>query len=206
MQNLPRVSHEHHDRLWHYVERLDELADRLSSDALDTTRLIGELPELRELHDGLTTMLIPHMETVEAAVYHTLERLLAGRQTTAPMAIEHEEIRRLVGAIGEFAEHPQAHTDRGAVLALRRVLLRLHALLKAHLSEEELYIPILEDRLTPVEEAALARALDHVAAERLWPTEPCVVVQFRWPATWPLRQSPRARFSPRPCHARPDSA
>lgn len=118
------------------------------------------------MHDGLTRMLIPHMETVEAAVYPTLERLVADRGTTVPMAHEHVEIRRLVGAIGEFADHPQSHADRGAVLALRRVLLRLHAL-KAHLAEEELYIPILENRLTPVEEAALARALDHVAAERL---------------------------------------
>jgi hemerythrin-like domain-containing protein len=167
MQNLPRVSHQHHDRLWRYVDQLDTLADRLSSDSLDTTRLIEELPELRELHDGLTRMLIPHMEAVEAAVYPTLERLLAGSHQTAPMALEHDEIRRLVGAIGEFAEQPQAHLDRGAVLALRRVLLRLYALLKTHLSEEELYIPILEDSLTPAQEAALARALDHVAAERL---------------------------------------
>ena len=58
MQNLPRVSHEHHDRLWHYVVQLDELADRLSSDSLDTTRLIEELPDLRELHDGLGQELI----------------------------------------------------------------------------------------------------------------------------------------------------
>ncbi len=167
MQSLPLVSHAHHDRLWHYVDGLDALADRLSSDSLDTTRLIEELPELRELHEGLTSMLIPHMEAVEAAVYPTLERLLADRGTTAPMVREHVEIRRLIGAIGEFADHPQGHADRGAVLALRRILLRLYALLKAHLSEEELYIPILEDRLTPPEEAALARALDHVAAEQL---------------------------------------
>ena len=33
--------------------------------------------------------------------------------------------------------------------------------------EEELYIPILEDHLTEPQEAALARALDHLAAERL---------------------------------------
>jgi hypothetical protein len=167
MQALPKVSHEHHDRLWHYVDQLNTLADCMNTDCLDTARLNERLPELRELQLGLTSMLIPHMEAVEAAVYPTLERLLADRHTTAPMALEHGEIRRLVGAIGEFAEHPQAHTDRGAVLALRRVLLRLYALLSAHLSEEELYIPILEDRLTPPEEAALARALDHVAAERL---------------------------------------
>ncbi len=49
------------------------------------------------------------------------------------------------------------------VLALRRVLLRLYVLLKTHLSEEELYLPILEDRLTSSEEGALARALDHLA-------------------------------------------
>jgi hemerythrin-like domain-containing protein len=167
MQNLPRVSHEHHDRLWHYVDQLDALADCLNSDCLDTTRLIEHLPELRELHHGLKSMLIPHMEAVEAAVYPTLERLLTDRQTTAPMAREHVEIRRLVEAIGEFADHPESHADRGAVLALRRVMLRLYALLKTHLSEEELYIPILEDKLTPAQEAALARALDHVAAERL---------------------------------------
>lgn len=118
----------------------------MTTDCLDAARLSERLHELRELQLGLTSMLIPHMEAVEAAVYPTLERLLPDRHTTAPMALEHGEIRRLVGAIGEFAEHPQAHTDRGAVLALRRVLLRLYALLSAHLTEEELYIPILEDR------------------------------------------------------------
>ncbi len=167
MQALSRVSHEHHDRLWQYVERLNAFADCLNSDCLDTSRLIERLPELRELHHGLTSLLIPHMEAVEAAVHPTLERLMAGRQVTAPMAREHDEVRRLVAAFGEFVEHPEAHEDRTAVLGLRRVLLRLYVLLKTHLSEEELYIPILEDRLTPAEEAALARALDHLAAERL---------------------------------------
>ena len=53
------------------------------------------------------------METVEAAVYPTLDRLLADRQTTAPMAREHVEIRRLVAAIGAFADDPQAHGGGG---------------------------------------------------------------------------------------------
>jgi hypothetical protein len=167
MQPLTRISHEHHDVLWGYVNQLNDLADCLNCDCLDSARLVAELPELREVRDGLTNSLIPHMEAVEAAVHPTLERLLADRGTTVPMAAEHAEIRRLVAALGDFVDHPSAHADRIGVLALRRVLLRLYALLKTHLSEEELYIPILEERLTPPQEAALARALDHLAAERL---------------------------------------
>ncbi|MGC8635092.1 MAG: hemerythrin domain-containing protein [Candidatus Limnocylindrales bacterium] len=167
MQTLSHVSHEHQQRLWSYVEQLNAFADCLDFDCLDPCRLAERLPELRELHDGLTTQLIPHMEAVEAVVYPTLERLLGESGKTAPMAREHDEVRRLVAAIGEFAEHPEEHTDRIAILVLRRRVLRLHALLKTHLAEEELYLPIMEGRLTPGQEAALARALDHLAASRL---------------------------------------
>jgi wyosine [tRNA(Phe)-imidazoG37] synthetase (radical SAM superfamily) len=167
MQPLTKVSHEHHDRLWGYVNQLDEMADCLNTDCLDAGRMESGLQQLCELHDGLTTQLLPHMEAVEAAVHPTLERILVERGVPAPMPAEHDEIRRLVAALGEFTDNPAAHEDRTAVLSLRRVLLRLYVLLKTHLSEEEMYIPILEDRLTPDKEAAIARALDHVAAERL---------------------------------------
>jgi hypothetical protein len=165
MQALTRISHEHHDRLWAYINQLDELADCMNSDCLDTSRMAGKLAEMRTLHEGLKTQLIPHMEAVEAAVYPTLERIAADRAAVSLLAGEHREIRRLVDTFGEFIDHPTAHADRTAVLALRRVALKLYALLKTHLSEEELYIPILEDRLTPAAEAALARALDHVAEQ-----------------------------------------
>jgi iron-sulfur cluster repair protein YtfE (RIC family) len=167
MQPLTAVSHAHHHLLWHYVGLLDDLADCLACDCLDTAGLIGQLPLLREAYEGLTGHLIPHMETVEAAVFPTLDRLAAPGRATVPMVEEHREIRRLVARLGSFIDDLPAHVDRSSVLTLRRILLRLHALLKAHLAEEELYIPILENRLTPVEEAALARALDHQAVEPL---------------------------------------
>ena len=165
---LTRVSHAHHDVLMGSVNQLHDLADCLNGDCLDTAgmRTIG--PRLREVHQALLTHLIPHMETVEAAVYPTLERLVGDRPISVPMAAEHREIRRLVSMLGMVAsEAAIEHADRSSVLMLRRVLLRLYVLLKTHLAEEELYIPILEDRLTPMHEAALARALDHLAAERI---------------------------------------
>ena len=170
MQPLTRISHEHHDRMWRWVNHLNDLAECLNCDCLDSGRLIEQLPELRETIDGLNGLLIPHMETVEAAIYPTLQRILADPERTLPMAAEHADIRRLVARLEEFVDDPAAHADRVAVLSLRRTLLRLYALLNTHLAEEEMYLPILEDRLTPAEEAALARALDHLAAERLSPT------------------------------------
>ncbi len=168
MLPLTKVSHEHHDVLWRYVNDLYDMADCLESDCLDTPGLAEGLPRLREAYAGLTTQLIPHMDAVEAAVYPALERLVADEQTTIPMVGEHREIRRLVAALGAFVDDDEpAHRDRSSVLALRRILLRLHTLLRTHLSEEELYIPILEDRLTGPQEAALARALNHIASERL---------------------------------------
>jgi hemerythrin-like domain-containing protein len=167
MQPLTAVSHEHHHLLWHYVDLLNSLAECLGCDCLDTAGLVGQLPLLREAHQGLTGHLVPHMDTVEAAVFPTLERIAAPRGATVPMVAEHREIRRLVARLGSFIDDLPSHVDRASVLTLRRILLRLHALLKAHLAEEELYIPVLEDRLTPIEEAALARALDHQAGEPL---------------------------------------
>jgi iron-sulfur cluster repair protein YtfE (RIC family) len=168
MSALTTVSHAHHDVLMGHANRLNDLAGCLNADCLDTAGLIALMPQLRDVHHALLTRLIPHMETVEAAVYPTLERLMVDRQISAPMAAEHNEIRRLVTALGDLtSEASTARADRSAVLTLRRVLLRLYVLLKTHLAEEELYLPILEDRLTPTHEAALARALDHLAAERV---------------------------------------
>jgi hypothetical protein len=167
MHTLPAVSHEHHDRLMAIVNQLNAMGDCSNGDCLDTSRLAEARPAIGEIHHGLTTLLIPHMEAVETAVYPTLERLLAGREAILPMRAEHAEIRRLTGVIGQFVEHREGHIDRGVVLLMRRCLLRLYAILKSHLAEEELYEPILEDRLTPEEAQELAHALDHVVTGTL---------------------------------------
>jgi hypothetical protein len=165
MQTLPAVSHEHHDRLMTIVNELNAMGDCSNGDCLDTSRLMEARPAIAEIHHGLATLLIPHMEAVEAAVYPTLERLIP--EAIPPMRHDHAEIRRLSAIIGRFVEHPEGHIDRGVVLLMRRTLLRLYAILKAHLAEEDLYVPILENRLTEEEAADLAHTLDHVVNQTL---------------------------------------
>ena len=163
MSTLPTVSHEHHDRLYAIADQLHALSDCSDSDCMDTSRLIAARPTIREIHEGLVTYLIPHMEAVEVAVYPTLERILAGTGSMAVMQHDHAQIRQLTAVIGEFLDQPDDDVHRGTVLLMRRALLRLCAVLRTHLAEEELYVPIMEDRLTAAQAGEIARALDHVA-------------------------------------------
>ncbi len=164
MTTYATVSHAHHDQLHRIVDQLNTLGDCSDGDCLDTTRLITARPAIEEIYEGLRTRLLPHMEAVEAAVYPTLERLLCDRVATVMMRHDHDEIRRLSFAIGGFVEHPEAEVNRGTVLLMRRSLLRLYAILKAHLAEEELYVPILEGTMSSAQAAEIVVALDHVAA------------------------------------------
>ena len=102
MSTLPTVSHEHHDRLHAIADQLHALSDCSDSDCMDTSRLIAARPAIEEIHDGLVTYLIPHMEAVETAVYPVLERLLAQTGSMGVMQHDHAQIRQLTAVIGEF--------------------------------------------------------------------------------------------------------
>ncbi len=167
MYALSQVSREHHARLRDRVGRLHDLAERLCPDCLDTSGTLAALPEIQALAQDLQQMLIPHMDAVEAGVYPTLERIMDDRRASAPMRDEHEQIRKLVARTRSLLDSTDAGVDRYSVLALRRVMLRLHMMLRTHLDEWELYLPVLEQRLTPQGEAALGRALDHLAPVHL---------------------------------------
>jgi hypothetical protein len=52
-----------------------------------------------------------------------------------------------------------------AIIGLRRLLYRLHALLRVHLAEEELYLRVLERNLSDEAIEALALGIDHATAE-----------------------------------------
>jgi iron-sulfur cluster repair protein YtfE (RIC family) len=154
---LPRVAHEHHERLMQHVDEMPTTGKML------LTAPMAELkPRLLELDGWLTGLLIPHLEAAEATLYPELERMLQNRHSMAPMRREHEEIRRLVAeysrllkAVGEERPHV------GKMVALRRVLYRLYALLEIHLVEEEVFIPIINHGVTDEAAEVLAAALKH---------------------------------------------
>jgi hypothetical protein len=163
MSSLTRVSEEHRLTLLTHVELLPKLADDIGTSPWPEVhaRLVAE-------HAFLTSTLIPHMETVETAVHAELDRLLSCRLGMEPLEREHLEIRKLINRLGELAD-VGASTDPtpGDAIELNRVLVKLYSILRVHLREEALYVPILEHNLSPDQAEAIASGMKHAALVEL---------------------------------------
>ena len=163
LRDLRTTTEEHHAQLIPHVDRLLTLAE-----------MVGHV-DCAALHAGFETeyafivgQLLPHMDAMESALYGQLERLMEGRHSMAPMRAEHAAVRQLVEELGRYRTHVDDCTWSAIEgMALRRALYRLHALLKVHLAEEELYLGVLERNLSEAEVARLADSLDHAMAEPL---------------------------------------
>jgi hypothetical protein len=161
MDPLARTSHEHHDRLIVHVDRLAELAG-----TLDDGVTPGFVEACEAEHRFILEQLLPHMEAIETTLYGELERLMEGRHSMAPMRREHADLRRLISSLERYHDKVAAERmDASDTIGLRRALYRLHALLRVHLAEEELYLRVLEGNLSETQKAALARGIEHAAAE-----------------------------------------
>ncbi|HEX5501485.1 MAG TPA: hemerythrin domain-containing protein [Thermomicrobiales bacterium] len=147
---------EEHQELLPHIDQLRVVADGVGT-------LPG--PELRRKIEEVRTFLVDHLlrhaRAEEAALYPVVARALGAPGATATMRRDHVEIGRLTAELGALLDAP-AGAERDA--ALRRVLYGLDALVRVHFAkEEEVYLPILDERLTPAEARDLFAALERAA-------------------------------------------
>jgi hypothetical protein len=154
---LPTVAHEHHERLIVHVDQMPAIGDRIGTHPTPEARA-----ELRDLVAFLTGTLVPHMEAAEHTLYPELERILQNSHSMTPMRREHAQMRHLVDELVHLRDHigERAPTTR-EVVALRRSLFSLYALLKIHLTEEELYLRVVDHGVTEEVSGVLAAAMEH---------------------------------------------
>lgn len=162
IQTLPRVAHEHHERLLLRVDQMPAVGDLfLTAEGTEVQRAASEMSEF------LLGTLIPHVDAAEQTLYPELERLLQNRHSMAPMKREHTEVRRLATDFARLAEQiAGGPVSPGKRLALRRVLFQLYALLKIHLAEEEAYLRIVDHGVSTDVGELLAAAMDHPGFSR----------------------------------------
>jgi iron-sulfur cluster repair protein YtfE (RIC family) len=145
---------------------------------VESLRIAGESihvhlfsPTIREqveiAYKFLTRELIPHARAEDLALYPVVQKVMGAKEATATMSRDHLEVDRLTAELGDMLiklDHA-AITDEQAN-SMRRILFGLYALVKVHFAkEEEIYLPLLDARLSEKDAAAMFEAMEHAAHE-----------------------------------------
>ena len=122
-----------------------------AGDAIGRDEVADLRAKVEASYHFLAHQLIPHAHAEERALYPAVQRVVGAAEATATMSRDHVEVERLTAQLGDLRERLAGvdEVDAGLADGLRRVLYGLHALVKVHFAkEEEVYLPILEERLT----------------------------------------------------------
>ena len=160
MNTLTQPLREEHKELFPSVDRIRQVAD-----------IIGEAPisEIREgveeVYDFLANHLKPHAEAEDAALYPVVQKVLGSPDATKTMSRDHVEVGRYVEELASLKENlSDVVLTSEQTRSLRRVLYGVYALVRVHFAkEEEVYLPILDQRLTPESAREMFEAMEDAA-------------------------------------------
>jgi iron-sulfur cluster repair protein YtfE (RIC family) len=144
---------EEHRELLPHIEAFREIADS-----------VGEVPAdelgrgVNEAYEFLTHHLIPHAVAEDRVLYPTVEQVMGAPGATATMSRDHVEVVALTRELDTLGKDD--------LKALRRTLYGLYALVSLHFAkEEEIYVPLLDGKLTPDQAAELFERMEAAANE-----------------------------------------
>jgi iron-sulfur cluster repair protein YtfE (RIC family) len=156
MNTLTQPLRDEHKELIPPIERILEVANGIPEASLEEIR-----DGVKEVYEFLAYHLIPHAQAEDVALYPTVQKVLGSPDATRTMTRDHVEVGRY---IEELAGLRQELTPRN-FRALQRVLYGLYALVKVHFAkEEEVYLPILDERLSPEEAKEMFEAMESAAS------------------------------------------
>jgi iron-sulfur cluster repair protein YtfE (RIC family) len=162
MNTLTQPLRDEHRELFPEVERILAAAESIGTASIDEVRR-----EVEAAHEFLAHHLLPHAQAEDAALYPTVQAVLGSPDATRTMSRDHVEVGRY---IEELAALKNGLTGSSLTplqaAALRRVLYGLYAIVKLHFAkEEEVYLPILDQRLTPEAAAEMFERLEAAARQ-----------------------------------------
>jgi len=151
---------EEHKELFPSVDRIRQVAELIGEVSTDELRRGVE-----EVYDFLTNHLKPHAEAEDAALYPVVQKMLGSPDATKTMSRDHLEIGRYIEELASLKKDiGDVALTSAQTQALRRVLYGLYALVKVHFAkEEEVYLPILDRRLTPESAREMFEAMEDAA-------------------------------------------
>jgi iron-sulfur cluster repair protein YtfE (RIC family) len=162
MASITQPLRDEHKALYPQVEIL-----RLAGDVVNESLTSLAHDKIEQSYNFLTRQLIPHAQAEEKALYPMVEKAMGAPQVTATMSRDHLEVERLTEVLGTLRVHrTQLSITFDQAMTLRRVLYGLYTLVKLHFAkEEEIYLPLLDSKLTAEEAKAMFTAMDDAARE-----------------------------------------
>ncbi len=161
MTTITQPLRDEHKELLPQVETLktagDEINEMLSERAWK---------DVQAAYEFLAHHLIPHAYAEEQALYPVVQKVMGAPQATATMSRDHVEVGRLAEELKNRLPQQSDRLNSDQVNELRQVLYGLYALVHVHFAkEEEIYLPLLDARLTPAEASRMFEAMEKAAAE-----------------------------------------
>jgi hemerythrin-like domain-containing protein len=162
MANITQPLRDEHKALYPQLETL-----RLAGDVVNESLTTLAHDKIEQAYNFLSRQLIPHAQAEEKALYPMVEKAMGAPQATATMTRDHVEVERLTQELGTLRVHKsQLSITFEQVSALRRVLYGLYTLVKLHFAkEEEIYLPLLDSKLTAEEAQVMFAAMETTARE-----------------------------------------
>ncbi|HSL45673.1 MAG TPA: hemerythrin domain-containing protein [Anaerolineales bacterium] len=157
MNTLTQPLRDEHKELIPHIEQILEVANSLPDAPVEQIR-----SGVREVYEFLADHLLPHAQAEDAALYPAVQRALGSPDATRTMSRDHVEVGRYIDELAILQKEisPQNFKE------LQRVLYGLYALVKVHFAkEEEVYLPLLEERLSPEEASEMFEAMERAASQ-----------------------------------------
>lgn len=160
MNTLTQPLRDEHKELFPHVDQIRQVAE-----------LIGDAPiaEIRhgveEVYDFLANHLKPHAEAEEAALYPVVQKVLGSPDATKTMSRDHVEVGIYISELASLRNGLTSEVlTTVQIKSLQRVLYGVYGLVKVHFAkEEEVYLPILDQRLTPESAQEMFEAMEAAA-------------------------------------------
>ena len=157
MKTLTQPLRDEHKELIPYIEQILKVADSIPEAPLEQIR-----EGVKDVYEFLAYHLIPHAQAEDAALYPAVQKVLGSPDATKTMSRDHVEVGRYVEELAEL----QRELSSANFKSLQRVLYGLYALVKVHFAkEEEVYLPILEERLSEDEAREMFEAMENAASD-----------------------------------------
>ena len=157
MDTLTQPLREEHKELIPHIENILRVADSISDMPLEQVQ-----DGVEEVYEFLAYHLLPHAQAEEAALYPAVQQALGSPHATRTMSHDHIEVSRYIEELASLRREISPRLFK----PLRRVLYGVYALVKVHFAkEEEVYLPILEERLSIEQARELFEAMEKAAGE-----------------------------------------